>query len=481
MSQRDITVPGGGTGRLVDATGANETVYLPRGFAVGRPFTVRRVDNSAFTVTVVPPSGESLDGVVDATTNVGGNNERGFLLRDPLLWESFGGIPGAEVASDPALIAAFAKQRQPIGHAVIGDSITAFQSVYGQSWHRQIVQLSGQSVRYRADPGTGGYTLEQGESVHLPTVLALNPRPEICTIALGTNNVGAVGYSFTTSKATHARIRATLEAAGIMPGLWTLPPRDDSTTVNGYVQEWNAWIWELHRAYGYPVIDAHSALVDPTTGLYKSTLKLDDVHPNRLGHLRIAQQALGDPRFTGRFTRNGTPHLSTSVLEASNLFPGGGVFAVDTNADGLSDGLSKIGTPTLTRGAAPYGQWQRMSVASGVPNSGIVRATVATGVTAGRTYEVSCRMHVDLDPATITNVASYGISARDNSNVEQAYFWMADVAAVLDTTVVGHRRFVAPANCTRFWMDLSLAGTPTRDTYAEISQVLVRDVTDLAA
>jgi lysophospholipase L1-like esterase len=123
MSQTNANVPGGDSVVLVNAASANETVYLPRGFAVGRRFTVRRVESSGFTVTIVPPSGESLDGVTDATATVSGNSEKTFMLRDPQLWISFGGGGGgsvtgtgggavtstAQIAADAAFTGAYVK------------------------------------------------------------------------------------------------------------------------------------------------------------------------------------------------------------------------------------------------------------------------------------------------------------------------------------------------------------------------------------
>jgi lysophospholipase L1-like esterase len=391
------------------------------------------------------------------------------------------GAPGGDIrAALAALPGTYVPRRQPIGHVAMGDSITAYQTSYGMAWHRQLGLLSRQTVRYRGDVGTSGYTLAQGESTLLPTVLAITPRPEVVTIALGTNDVGAVGYSFAESQATHARIRAALESAGITPGLWTIPPRDDSTTVNGYVQQWNAWIWELHRAYGYPIIDAHSALVDPATGLYRSTLKLDNVHPNQAGHLAIAQAALADTRFTSRF-RNGAPPLSTSILTQQNLVTGGGLFNTDTNADGLADGLSKVGTPSLSTPAATYGKWQRISLAqSTAPGSNFWRADV-TGVQGGRTYEVSALVHVDLESDAVNGTNfSFGCIPRGSGSNTGSYTWCCHLSGVLDTYAVAHRRFTTPAGTDTLRFDFVLGNTPTtRAVYGEVSQFLVRDVTDL--
>ena len=79
---------------IVNATSGNETVPLTR-MAAGRNVTVRRVDSSAYTVTVTVTSGLSLDGVLNGTTTVAVNSEKQFLAVDGG-FESFGGpTPGS--------------------------------------------------------------------------------------------------------------------------------------------------------------------------------------------------------------------------------------------------------------------------------------------------------------------------------------------------------------------------------------------------
>lgn len=90
MSQRYLNGTGVDTVLLVDATSGNETVNLPRNFAVGRKFTVRRLDGSVNTVTVDPYAGESIDGVADATASVTANAEATFTPLETGAWVSFG-------------------------------------------------------------------------------------------------------------------------------------------------------------------------------------------------------------------------------------------------------------------------------------------------------------------------------------------------------------------------------------------------------
>ena len=87
---------------LVDATAGNETVSLTR-MASGRTVTVRRIDSSVNTVTVVVTSGLYLDGVLNGTTTVTTNAQKQFTATDSG-FESFGGGPVVSVDADGSLV-----------------------------------------------------------------------------------------------------------------------------------------------------------------------------------------------------------------------------------------------------------------------------------------------------------------------------------------------------------------------------------------
>lgn len=383
---------------------------------------------------------------------------------------------GLKRTSIGAGVAVTGPTRSLIGIAVVGDSISSYETTTGRAWHKQLGHLSQQKILWRGFSAAGGYTLEQIETLLLPTILAIDPRPQICIIAGGTNNVGAGGYSETTTRATHGRIRAALEAVGIIPGLWALPPRDDSTTINGHVDRWNAWIYRLALQYGYPLIDAHAALVNPATGLYQTALQLDTIHPNSVGHLAIAQKVLADDAFS-EHVADFNPDFATSAIDTANVaLPG--LFVGDANADGLADGWSGFGTYTKSLVAAPYGNWQRISLLSGVASGGGAwRQDFA--VTAGRRYAFAAKAHVDLDPA-VPNLRFVISLEWRTAGGSVSFDWFLDGAPLLNTYVASYRELVAPATATLVRITGILqTGTPTRDIYGEASQVTVRDVTSI--
>jgi hypothetical protein len=75
----------------VDATTGNEAVPLPRGFAGGRLFTVRRVDFSPNGVVVVATGGDAIDGVADASKVIAGGMQVRFFAGNGGQWLSIGG------------------------------------------------------------------------------------------------------------------------------------------------------------------------------------------------------------------------------------------------------------------------------------------------------------------------------------------------------------------------------------------------------
>ena len=368
--------------------------------------------------------------------------------------------------------------RHRIGMAVIGDSISSYEGSGARVWHRQLSLLSNGKIRHRGFMAVGGYTLEQIETNALPQILALDPLPEVCVIAGGTNNTGSGSYNRATSLATHARIRATLEAAGITPAMWLLPPRSDSTLVNSNVDDWNATMAALSFKYGYPVVDAHAAVIDSATGGFASGMLLNGdagVHPSAKGHLSIAQYALNDSRFISFFTNN-SPDLATRTNDVANIVAPG-LFIGDSDSNGLADGWGGYGTINRSLTPATYGNWQRTTLASGSTSGGAWRQDFA--VAAGHVIDISCRFHVDMDPASPDSRFVFNPEFR-TASASVGNIPLVDMHSVLDTYGMASVRLVVPATATLLRLTGIMQGpAPTRNIYGEISQVTVRDLTAL--
>lgn len=103
-----------------------------------------------------------------------------------------------------------------------------------------------------------------------------------------TNDIVAAGTLASATIGKLTALRQDLTDADIRTIAATIPPRDDSTTVNTQVTLFSALIRKEARLRGLDVADCHAALTAPATGLLKAALKADAVHPNNKGHVAMA-------------------------------------------------------------------------------------------------------------------------------------------------------------------------------------------------
>ncbi|WP_217483646.1 GDSL-type esterase/lipase family protein [Curtobacterium sp. Csp2] len=390
-----------------------------------------------------------------------------------------------------AAVAPLSTAQRRGGFVVIGDSITAYNSTVGNAWHKALATVAGK-IRHRGFFATGGYTLEQIETTHLPSVLAMDPLPGACIIAGGTNNIGATGstgaYDPVAARATLLRMVSKLQAVGVMPVLWCPPPRNDSTTVNASTQRWNAWVKSTAQRLGLPYVDAYNAVVDPATGLYKSGYNLDSVHPNALGHYLIGKRAATDPEFLRRFN-NDTPHLSTDVLDAANLIPAGrGLFNQGVNGANVPAGWAAYGgngtAYTLSQAAATdpaVGNWQILTQTAGsAANSGGLQWNATTNFAAGDRVAVATRVRSACpDDGTMGN-ATLKLEARQGgtsllSTVEGGFGGTYDG--------IFWQEFTVPAGTDTLRQSLifTTSVSPTIDVSVRFAQSTIVNLTALAA
>jgi lysophospholipase L1-like esterase len=369
------------------------------------------------------------------------------------------------------------------GFAVIGDSITAFNSSGGDVWHKVLTAMSGGRLPWRGYFATGGFTLAQIEETHLPSALALTRRPGAVVIAGGTNDTGSATFNQTESRATLLRIIGKLQAAGIMPVLWTLPPRDDSAAVNTLVQKWNVWVRYLAHSLGLPIIDAHAALTDPATGLYLAGLKTDSVHPNRAGHFQIGRRAGTDPDFLRRFP-SGTPHLSDSKLDAANLIPSGyAMFDSGVNGAGVPTGWTGYGqntayTPSIVADDAVPGNWFRMTKAAGVTGGGGLQYNLlpAGGWAVGDTLALAVRFKQSTPDSGTEAISSIGLVTRAAGVVVGGQLAYASGGTFES---IAYAEAVVTSTIDTVRLDMSLSGTPAAEAWLQVAQPTIVNLTAL--
>lgn len=297
--------------------------------------------------------------------------------------------------------------------AAIGDSLTAlgtagwYQPWLGHTWINQLHIMSHQRIRYGGGNfSVAGTAIDTQVSVQLPRVLAMNPLPGACVLAVGTNDIQSTGYSFSATAAALKVMIAALLAAGVTPILWCPPPNNHVgsvavATIHARTYAWNIWIRRYAARAGLPLIDAHTALAQLDGTAIPGTINSSDlIHPTGYGHRLIAQQALADG-LADIFPPNSLVNTSRNTDDLTTLFNNGtinqGLFTVDTNADGVADGLTSSGTGTRTFSRVTpvasdqlQGSWQQSTVSS-IGGSSNLTASFTTGWSVGDVIAFSCR------------------------------------------------------------------------------------------
>lgn len=301
--------------------------------------------------------------------------------------------------------------------AALGDSITfsdevtGYQPTIGSNHLNQLQVMTHQRIRFGgADFAISGSNLSNALTVQLPQVLAMNPLPGACVIASATNDlwiVAAPNPNFTAMKTTLRSIVTALLEAGVAPILWCVPPNTNasgSITPANYqanIHQWNTWIRRYASLNGFPVIDAHTALA-AINGTYISGLGAGDlIHPNTPGERAIAQQALADG-LADIFPPNTLVHTARQTNDLSNLFNDGttnlGLFTVDSNADGVANGLTASGTAAYAVVAPATsdnlsGNWQQATATTG--QTAVLQASFTTGWSVGDIIAFSARFQTE--------------------------------------------------------------------------------------
>lgn len=253
----------------------------------------------------------------------------------------------------------------PLGNTVafMGDSITANPGpgkVDG-AYRNWAVLLPDGAVTYGGAFATGGYTAQQVRDVHLPQVLALNPKPTMCVVLAGTNNASS---DLAGARQALTDIYTGLRAAGIVPIACALTPRSDAVE---FVARLNRWIAQYARLNTIPFCNFHNAkTVDAATGGWKSGLNLDTVHPGVLG-AKAMGETLAPVLKTVAASRPWSPALAASNVDVTVAFASPLFTGFTANGEGFP--------PTQSGGVA--GARRGLQFAGGAAN-----CTVATEVDA---------------------------------------------------------------------------------------------------
>jgi acyl-CoA thioesterase I len=171
---------------------------------------------------------------------------------------------------------------------VLGDSISAgFGLSREQSWVAQLAPLTGWQL---VNGGVSGDTTLQGRE-RLPELLETH-RPAAVIIELGGNDM-LRRRSGSETAATLEAIIADVRAAGARPVLMAIPEPSLSGAAFGSLSDAGFYA-DLAKRAKVPLIEDAVAEV-----LSKSSLKLDQLHPNAEGHRELADRVAGQLRKIG--------------------------------------------------------------------------------------------------------------------------------------------------------------------------------------
>lgn len=329
--------------------------------------------------------------------------------------------------------------------AAMGDSITDYggnqdyQPWVGPIYLNQLHILTSQRMKFGGVYATGGWHMSQIRDVHLPQVLALNPKPSAVILFLGTNDFGNP-LQYTQNIFTDIVDR--LLNAGIAPILVTIMPHDDVPSYLPYVLTWNAFIRQYAAANGFAILDAWTAVTDPDQ-TYKAGYTIEGLHPTEIAYRAIADQGIADGLPT-LFPAAPTDLVSNDINDLTNLFNNGvinqGLLSVDTNGDGVADAFTtKSTTGIFTRIARSLGFWQQLKHST--TGQAIFLQRTLTGFSPGNKYRFA--MEVETDNISLTATAftlelratvpggfTYPTGASSTDIRLGAQVWTADTAGI---------------------------------------------------
>jgi len=385
----------------------------------------------------------------------------------------------ATIAADPAVTSTYARLSglggMPSADAIcMGDSITAYggSDTMAPSWFNQLCIRSLGRLRWRGIYATGGFKIADLVSTHMPTVLALTPRPGSAFIMIGANDCSEnVGVGFDLAAKSAAYVSGVIEpllAAGIRPVPVMVTPNDGAVgglpAITANVDLWNAWLRRYCLSRGLLCLDANSPLVD-TDGSMQVAFRLngtDRVHPGPLGHKAISEFSL--PAVRSAFPAQ--PLGASMWAESRNLL-GDGTFRLDSNADGLADGWSVGGSPTgfarslitPTAGDNINGRWQQVTRASTDTTSGWVFKQINSGWSVGDVLEYSIRIQAEGYTGSGATWSSYVKPGNLSNSYGAVNAWSEDITDGLLSV-----RFAVPVGATSLYCYAASLTAPTSGT-----------------
>lgn len=265
----------------------------------------------------------------------------------------------------------------PCRVVAIGDSITAAESA--GSWFESTILKTKQRYIKAKNAGVGGNTVQQMID-RFQTDVADIDSDEVW-IHAGTNNLdnttevvykGQLETLVSLAKATARKVR-----------LIAIPPK---TNQIARAEKYRLVAIIVAKKYNVFFHDIWADSIDTATGGWKSGYSTDGTHPDGIA-VDLASEKMVANLSSATSHNSFLPFKNEAGL---GLFANP-LFLIDTNADGVADGVTKAGggSPVFTIAASDYGNWQRSEV-SGTTSDGVISISAITAI-AGHKYKLVCR------------------------------------------------------------------------------------------
>lgn len=253
----------------------------------------------------------------------------------------------------------------------ITNGSTASNVIYSFPWLATAILGTAAARGDYIEAGTPGATTANGVA-NLPGILATYTDIGYLVIEYGPNDAGQ-NFTLATFSANVVAMVGMAKAKGIPVVLCTGTPRGSgvaTTALRNLIFQFNTWIRLWGPANGCEIAENYGALVDPATGdMLAAYDSGDGIHPNSLGHTKMAQavaQALYR-LFNLSVSRrpSGSPLAAATGLSivANPLMTGTVGAGMATSwyeqpgGTGTAPTYSKIADTT---GLLPAGQWLQM-------------------------------------------------------------------------------------------------------------------------
>lgn len=379
------------------------------------------------------------------------------------------------------------RQLRPNGRTAValGDSNTYLPGGGTvETWFNQLCVRSRQRINYSGVYATAGANVQEASATHLPAIIALNPTPAACFIALGTNNCnrnGGADFNLETDSAAFLDIIVRLREKGIAPIVTQIIPNGNaSAVIQTNIQKWNRRLRKLGDQHGFPVVDTFSPLADAATGAIKATYLFTGdglgLHLNPVGRRKFADTVIAEignlfpstPLLTAKFSTDPANLIpfGTSWSQFNDTANATTTTVAPIDSDNLAGNwtqISYVGTTTYMR--------QSSTVTPAVPPGGHLLALSGRFQSTG----IEAALAAGSTTAKLLIRAEFRDATTSKGFLVGVYNWPVDCA---DGTF--YIEGVAPAGTTgvRFQVQVegATAGTPVVVRYAEMT---VRDLTNL--